>query len=243
MAICVRYEDPTGSQSARAGPIRLRHAATLICLLAVSACGEPDTEILARASHDFNGNFELFSYKAKPLEELGQAEMMAKKTFGQLAAKIKSPSTIFMCLWRNPNRRKLDGDRPAEIFLSCNFAPTPVENPRSLIEMAKIYNTIDRANLKTNWKFENGKYRLSRFEVEIRADRKGYRSQNLAADMPQIQVLQSEMQFPQNAGDPFQFNLQSQLPSRRNSGDEQRDPIVSVSFSGVAEAVPGWVNY
>jgi len=148
-----------------------------------------------------------------------------------------------MCLWRNPSRRKLGDDRPAEIFLSCSFAPTPVETPKSLLEMAKIYNSIDRANLKANWEFRNGDYRLSRFEVEIRADRKGYRSQNLAADMPQIQVLQSEMQFPQNAGDPFQFNLQSQLPSRGNSEETQRDPIVSVSFSGGAEAVPDWVNY
>lgn len=224
-------------------PIVLRHAATLMCVLALSACGETDTNVVARANHDFKGNFELFSYRAKPAEELGQAEAIAKNTFGQLVAKIKSPSTIFMCLWRNPSRKNLDGGRPAEIFLSCSFAPTPVENPKSLVEMAKIYNTIDRANLKANWEFKNGNYRLSRFEVEIRADQKGYRSQNLAVDMPQIQVVQSEMSFPQNAGDPFQFNLQSQLPSRGNSGDAQRDLIVSVSFSGMAEPIPDWVNY
>jgi len=243
MAICVSCEGLTGLQSVAAKPIRFRHAATLVCLLALSACGEPDTNVVARASHDFKGNFELFSYRAKPLKELGQAEAMAKKTFGQLAAKIKSPATIFMCLWRNPGHRKLDGDRPAEIFLSCSFAPTPVETPRSLPEMAGMYNTVDRANLKAMWEFKNGNYRLSRFDVEIQADRKSYRSKNQAADMPQIEVLQSEMTFPQNAGDPFQFNLQSQLPSRGNSGDTQDDLIVSVSFSGMAEAIPDWVNY
>ncbi|MEM7633943.1 MAG: hypothetical protein AAF299_05250 [Pseudomonadota bacterium] len=194
-------------------------------------------------SHDFNGKSELFSYRAKASEELRQAEALEKKAYGQLAAKVKSPSTIFMCLWRNPSRRKLADDRPAEIFLSCSFAPTPVENPRSLVEMAEIYNSIDRANLKAMWEYRNGNYRLSRFNVEIQADRKSYRSINQAADIPQIQVVQNEMTFPQNVEDPFRFNLRSQLPSRRKPGDIQRDTIVSVNFSGMAEPMPDWVNY
>lgn len=223
--------------------IRFWHAMTFICLFTLSACGETDTEIVAQTNHDFNGNFKLFSYHATPLKELGQAEAISKKQYGQLLSKIKSPSTMFMCLWRNPSFKKLDDDRPAEIFLSCIFAKKPVKTPKSLIERAKIYNTINRANLKANWKFENGNYRLSRFAVEIRADRKSYRSQNLASDMPQIQVVQDQMKFPRKTSDPFHFNLQSKLPYRRNSGDAQRDPTVSISFTGVAEPIPDWMNY
>lgn len=115
--------------------------------------------------------------------------------------------------------------------------------PRSIVEMAEIYNSIDRANLKAMWEYRNGNYRLSRFNVEIQADRKSYRSINQAADIPQIQVVQNEMTFPQNVEDPFRFNLQSQLPSRRKPGDIQRDTIVSVNFSGMAEPMPDWVNY
>lgn len=223
--------------------IRFWYAMAFICLLTLSACGETDTEIVAQTNHDFNGNFELFSYHATPLKELGQAEAISKKQYGQLLSKIKSPSTMFMCLWRNPSLKKFDGNRPAEIFLSCSFAKTPVKTPKSLIERAKTYNAINRANLKANWKFENGNYRLSRFEVEIRADGKSFRSQNLASDMPQIEVAQDQMKFPKSTSEPFQFNLQSRLPYRRNSGNAQRDPIVLISFTGVAEPIPDWVNY
>lgn len=243
MAKCGSCEYTAERRPVGAMPILLRQVATLMCVLALSACGETDTNVVARASHDFDGKFELFSYRAKPSEELGQAEAISRKTLGQLVSKIKSPTTIFMCLWRKIGHRKLDGDRPVEILLSCNFGPTPVETPKSLLARAEMFNTIDRAYLKASWKFQNGNYELSRFVVEILSDQKRYRSQNLAADIPQIQVVQGDMKFPQHTGDPFQFNLQSQLPYRSNSGEPQRDPIVSVSFSGVAEPIPDWVNY
>lgn len=243
MEIGKSYTSVAGQRSDCTKPARPEYATALICLLALSGCGESDVEVVAQASHDFNGNFELFSYQAKPSKRLGQAEAIAKKPHGELLSEVKSPSTRFVCLWRNTSFKKLDDGRPAEIFLTCMFGPTPVETPKSLVEMANINNTIDRANLKATWKFENGNYQLSRFEVEILADKKSYRSQNLAADMQQIKVVQDEMRFPRKAGDPFQFSLQSRLPHRRNSGDAQREPIVSVSFSGLAEPIPGWVNY
>lgn len=200
-------------------------------------------EVVAQAKHDFNGNFELFSYQASPAEELGQAELIAKKQYGKLQSEVKSPSTMFMCLWRNTGYNRLDGDRPAEIFLTCLFAPTPVKASRSLVENAKIYNTIDRANLKAMWKLKGQNYHLSRFELEILANGQRYHSQNLETDIAQIQVIEAEMAFPKSRGDPFQFNLQTKLPYRLNSGDAQRDPIVSIFLSGTAEPIPDWVNY
>jgi hypothetical protein len=219
------------------------NSATLFCLLALSGCNEAAVDATAKMTHNFNGDYELTSYVAKPKGEIGQAEQLAKGQYGALVSDIRSPQTMFMCLWRNPNGGKLRSHRPTEIFLSCSFATSPVENPESLLEMAKLYNTIDRANLKANWKLENGSYRLTRFEVEIQADGKSYRSQNLEDNMSEIRVEQNDMVFPQNANDPFHFTLSSALPFRQNKSDKQSDPIALVSFSGVAEAIPNWVNY
>ena len=212
-------------------------------LLVLAACGDPDVDVVARANHGFNGNHELFAYQAKPSEKTGQAEILAQKQYGSLVSGIKSPQTIFMCLWRNPIRTRDKKTRPSQIFLSCNFAPRPVANPQSIVKMAEIYNTIDRANLKATWDLKSGKYRLSRFEVEIQANGKSYRSQNLSDKMKEISVDETDMRFPETAEDTFRFTLGSNLPFRRNNGEKQKDPIVSMSFSGVAEPIPNWVNY
>ncbi len=212
-------------------------------LLTLAACGDPDVDVIATANHDFDGNQELFSYQAKPSEETAQAEQLAQRQYGSLVSGIKSPQTIFMCLWRNPKRMQDKKSRPSEIFLSCNFAPRPVANPASLVEMAKIYNTIDRANLKASWELKSGKYRLSRFEVELQSNGKSYRSQNLSDKMNEIVVNETDMQFPESNEDLFRFTLGSNLPFRQNNRDKQKDPIVSLSFSGVAEPIPNWVNY
>ena len=200
-------------------------------------------QIVAQAKHDFNGNFDLFSYKAKPSEDLGQAESIAKNQYGDILSKIRSPSTMFMCVWRDTSHTKLDSDRPLEIFLSCSFAPTPVKHSGSLLENAHIFNTIDRANLKAMWKREAGNYHLARFELEILADGQSFRSQNSGADITQIQVIETEMAFPQNISEPFRFNLKSNLPFRKKSGSLQRDPTVSISLFGTAEPIPDWINY
>ena len=218
-------------------------SATLFCLLALSACNEAPVDAIAKMKHNFNGNYELTSYLAKPKGKIGQTEQLAKRQYGPLVSDIGSPQTMFMCLWRNPKGGKLRSHRPTEIFLSCSFATSLVENPDSLLEIAKVYNTIDRANLKANWKLKNGNYRLSRFEVEIQADGKSYRSQNLEDNMREIRVEENDMVFPQSANDPFQFSLSSALPFRLNKSEKQSDPIALVFFSGVAEAIPSWVNY
>lgn len=223
--------------------IRLQSPAVVICLLVLSACGREDSEMIARVNHDFSGNHELYSYRATPLKELGQAEAVAKKMYGKILSNVKSPSTMYMCVWRDLGHKTLRGHRPSKIFLSCSFGPEPIKRPTSLVEMAKIYNTIDRANLKATWKLENENYVMSRFEVEIIANKMSYRSQNLADDMAQIQVTQKDIEFPKDGESPFQFNLQSQLQQRRKSGGEQKPPIVSIVFSGRAEPMPRWLNY
>ncbi len=213
----------------------LTYIALVLCILSISACTEPDP--IARVSHDFVGNHELYSYETKPADVQGQGEALAKKIYG---IDTKSSSTMFMCLWRNTLFRKLDDGRPAEIFLACIFGPSAVEAPKSIIELGELYQSLDTAHLKAGWEYNNGTYQLSRFEVEISNDKKSFRSQNLAQDMSQVQVLQENMKFPKADGETFIFNLQSSLPQRLNSGSEQVDPIVSVVFSGAAEPMPNW---
>lgn len=193
--------------------------------------------------HNFNGNYVLFSYPAVPSSELGQVEALAKQQYGALLSEVKSPATMFMCLWRDPRLGTREEGPPSEIFLSCDFAPTNIERPKSLGEMSIVFYATDRGSLKADWVLVNGSYKLSRFEVEIQADHESFRSQNLPADMSQILVTEEEMNFPQRSGDPLHFTLRAQLPFRRNSGDAQSDPIVSLSFSGVAEPTPKWINY
>lgn len=224
-------------------PIRTTFLLGIACLMALVPRSASSDDYLAHMRHDFNGNFELFSYPAKPSEELGQFEALAKKQYGALLSEVKSPATMFMCLWRNPSLRSSEDGRPSEIFLSCTFSPTYIEAPQSMLEISEIFSSTDWVNLKANWKLENGNYKLSRFEVEINAKKDSFRSQNLLDDMAQIEVKEDEMSFPKKSGDPLLFTLQSQLPFRRNSGEAQSDPVVSLFFSGVAESTPNWVNY
>lgn len=224
-------------------PIPTTFFLSIACLSALLARPVLSDDFLARMQHDFNGNYELFSYPAKPSEELGQFEALAKQQYGELLSEVKSPATLFMCLWRNPSLTNSEDGRPSEIFLSCNFSPTNIETPKSIQEISEVLFSIDRGNLKASWRLENGSYKLSRFEVEIQANHESFRSQNLSDDMAQIQVTEDEMNFPQKSGDLLLFTLRAQLPFRRNSGEAQGDPIVSMSFSGAAESTPNWVNY
>jgi hypothetical protein len=218
-------------------------AIPLICVFASSANSRNEMRVVARLSHDFNGKFELFSYEAVPNDADGEAETRAKRQYGQLLSHVKSPLTIFTCVWRNPEHRKSDKDKPRIIFMSCNTAASAVKTPKSLVESAELYNKTDRSNLKAEWQLENGSYRLSCFEIEILAKGKSYRSQNLSTDMPQIRVDQGKMIFPRSLEDNFVFELQSKLPFRQNSGKEQGKPIVSISIAGTAEPIPKWMNY
>ncbi len=223
--------------------LRIRHVAALAPLLTLSACGEADAEVIARAHHNFGGQFELSSYRAEPLTELAQAEALAKKMYGSIVSNIKTPSTIFMCLWRNTSFRTFEGERPVEIFLACNFAPRPVKRRKSLLENAEIFNTVDRATVKAMWKYDNGNYQLTRFDVALQADKKSFYSRNSGADVSQIELAQEDMKFPQRVGEPFQFKLRSQVKSRSRSGKKQRGPSISFAISGTAESIPSWVNY
>jgi hypothetical protein len=223
--------------------VRAIRALGLASLGIFLTCIDSRADGVASMHHDFNGNYDLFSYPAKPSAELGQFEALAKRQYGSLLSDVKSPATVFMCTWRNPRLGKREEDRPLEIFLSCNFGPTNIAMPKSMIELSEVFGATDRGLLTVGWELENGNYRLSRFEVEIQANRKSFRSQNLLVDMPQIQVTEDEMNFPQRSGDPLRFTLRAQLPFRRNSGDAQSEPIVSLSFSGVAEPTPKWLNY
>jgi hypothetical protein len=178
-----------------------------------------------------------------PADAEGQAETIAKHQYGELLSNIKSPLTMFTCVWRDINDQKSDRAKPSKIFLSCNSATSYIETPKSLIEAAELFNKTNRSTLRAEWQLESGSYRISRFEIEILANGKMYRSQNLATDMSQIRVAQSKMVFPQNARDSFAFDLQSKLPFRQNSAEKQGDPIVSISVSGTAEPIPIWMNY
>jgi hypothetical protein len=220
-----------------------QYAMPLMCVVALSACGDKNMDVVARMSHDFNGKFELFSYMAKPADSELQAETIAKNQYGKILSDIKSPSTMFTCVWRDTSSTKSDQGQPAEIFLTCNSAISLIETPKSLTAAAELFNKIDRSNLKVSWQLLNGNYQISRFEIEILAKGKVYRSQNLAEDMSQIRVTQSKMIFPQNAHESLAFDLESKLPFRQSSRDKQGDPIVSISVAGTAEPIPTWMNY
>lgn len=198
---------------------------------------------IAHLHHDFRGQHQLFSYAASPKEQIGQAEVLAKKVYGNLVSNVKSPKTMFMCTWRPDIASRIKPVKPQEIFLACNFSTEPFESPSSLVKLSELYNKVDRSNLKAIWKQAGKGYELTRFEVEIRTDRKTFRSIHRGEELSQIVVSQADMIFPEDAKQPFKFRLQATLPERYNSGDKLGEPVVAVTFQGKAEPIPKWANY
>lgn len=202
-------------------------------------------QVVASAEHNFRGEYEVFSYRAVPKENLDQAEKLAKYTYGSLVKGKKSSSYMFMCLWRNTDMTQLNRvrSRPNKIFLSCHFGLEALKKPDSLLETSELYNKSDRASLWAIWELAEGTYELTRFEVEIKADRKTFRSINFKDELSEIIVEQVNVKFPEDETQPLKFNIKTTLDHRQNTGDEQRSPSVSASFSGVAEPTPDWMNY
>lgn len=222
-------------------------AISILALAVVPEEVSAEDRILAKLTHDFNGGNELKSYPMKASEELGQAEILSKKIYGFLSSDIKTPATVFGCVWREiahtSDEIRIDDVAPSEIFVSCMFGPKNVENPKVLGELGKLIYSDDWASLRATWKFEGGEFRLSRFDVEIQSGSMSYPPGNIRPDLSQIKVVENEMSFPANSSDLFEFNISAQLPYSNNFGKPKEDIIISITLSGAAEPIPKWLNY
>ncbi|WP_284164548.1 hypothetical protein [Frigidibacter sp. SD6-1] len=224
------------------------HCATIILALAfLPAKLSAEDAALARLIHDFNGGNELKTYPLKASEKPGEAEILAQKVYGSLLSDIKTPATVFFCVWREVPRTieelKVDSVAPEEIFVSCRFGPRNVQNPGKLGELGTLIYSDDSAVLQAIWKFEEGEFRLTRFDVEIESGSKHYPARSIRPELSQITVFENEMRFPSNNSDSFEFNISAELPYRNSFDNPKEDTIVSITLSGVAEPTPKWLNY
>lgn len=198
---------------------------------------------LARLTHDLGKEQTLFSYAPSPKEQLGQAEAMANQAYDLPAANIKCPKTMFMSLWRPDTSAELKATKPKTIFLTCNFSTQPFEAPASMIEQTDLHDIPDHASLQARWRLTPDGYELTRIEVEIQSSQKSFRSVHSEDQLGQIKLGQSKMIFPDDATKPFQFQLQTELPQRYNSGRDLSEPIVKAVFQGQAAPFPKWIDH
>lgn len=212
---------------------------TTFCLAPTASLA---TEIVAQARHDFGEGAKLISFQAEPLEAFAQAEQLAQGTFGDFVAEIRTPATPFICTWRDLDHFNATV-RPLEPFLVCSFSPEFIATRGSLLEMAQVYNTVDRAHLRASWRLEGDDYTLQRFAVELLSGGQTFRSINIEDEIHDVQIFADELEFPESSEDMLRFTLRSQVPGRYNSSDEPGEPLVTVMFSGTAEPIPNWVNY
>jgi hypothetical protein len=218
--------------------------ALMIAWLAYSPSWSQESErALSQLQHNFNGQYQLYSYPARPSSELNQPEVLAQKTYGVLLANVKSPTTMFMCLWRDLDLKNGVDSPPSEIFIACTYAPRYVENPKSFVEQAELFSTIDNANLKATWKRDGEDYRLTRFDVDINAKGDGFSYRSSEADLLTLEFPEGGMKFPDGKNGFFEFSVHGRLPCRQWDCDKHSDGFVSVSVSGAAEPMPDWMNY
>ena len=206
---------------------------------------------LAVLTHDYSSRSPLSSWPPVPAEVLHQGEMLAVQTFGSLLKDIRSPRHLYFASWRDPDPR---GQLPAEqdkpptgILFMAQFGVAPYETSPSLVEMAEIFNRLDRAQLRLDLVREGeGPFRLDALTLELNdpSSPKG-RHFRSCWQGEEINGLDLSLQFdaPATRLDPFRFHIRGRLPRRYNRGDPIEQEYVEFTASGGAMPLPRWVNY
>ena len=208
-------------------------------------------EPVAVLTHDYSSRSPLSSWPAVPAERLHQGETLAIKTFGSLLKDIRSPRHIYFASWRDPDplgQLPAEQDRPpTRILFLAQFGVAPYETSPSLVEMAEMFNRLDRAHLRLDLVSEGeGQFRLDALELELNdpSSKKG-RHFRSCWQGEEIKHLDLSLQFdtPATRLDPFRFHVCGRLPRRYNRGAQIEKEHVEFTASGGAMPLPPWVNY
>lgn len=208
-------------------------------------------EPVAILSHDYSSRSPLSSWPPVPAEVLHQGELLAIKAFGALLQDIRSPRHMYMASWRDPDPHgKLPGEEdkpPTGILFGAQFGVAPYETSPSLLEMAEMFNRLDRASLRLDLvRDDEGPFRLDALELELHdpssAKGRHFRS---CWQGEEIKGLDLSLQFdaPATRRDPFRFHIRGRLPRRYNRGAQIEQEFVEFAASGGAMPLPSWVNY
>ena len=205
---------------------------------------------IATFTHDYASRSPLQSWPPVPAEELHQGELLAIKAFGSLLEGIRSPRHMYMACWRDPDPSRLPGEEgkpPTAILFSAQFGVAPYETTRSLLEMAEMFNGLDRAGLRLDLvRDADGEFRLDGLELELNDPSSGKERRFRSCwQGEEIKGLDLSLQFdaPATRRDPFRFHIRGRRPWRYNRGAEIESEHVEFSASGGAMPLPSWVNY
>ena len=208
-------------------------------------------EPVAVLTHDYACRSPLNSWPPVPSDVLLQGELLALKAFGSLLQDIRSPRHMYMAAWRDPDcHSKLPGEEdnpPTGIFFHAQFGVAPYETTPSLLEMAEMFNRLDRAGLRLKLvRDDEGALRLDDLELELNdpasAKARHFRS---CWQGEEIKSLDLSLQFkaPATRRDAFRFHIRGRLPRRYNRRDEIEQEFIEFEASGGAMPLPSWVNY
>ena len=211
-------------------------------------------EPVAVLTHDYACRSPLNSWPPVPSDVLHQGELLALKAFGSLLQDIRSPRHMYMAAWRDPDcHSKLPGEEdkpPTGVLFHAQFGVAPYETTPSLLEMAEMFNQLDRAGLRLDLvrdgEGKGGPLRLDALELELNGTSapKGRRFRSCWQG-EEIKGLDLSLQFdaPATRRDPFRFHIRGRLPRRYNRRDEIEPEFVEFAASGGAMPLPSWVNY
>lgn len=177
--------------------------------------------------------------------------MLALGTFGSLLDHIRSPRHIYFASWRDPDPAAFpdtENDKPPTgLLFVAQFGVAPYETSSSLVELADMFNRLDRAQLRLDFvRDRDDGLRLDAIEVELNDTMSGkeryFRS---CWKGEEIEGLDLSLQFdaPATRRDPFRFHLRARLPRRFNHGAAIEPEHVEFTASGGAMPLPPWVNY
>jgi hypothetical protein len=206
---------------------------------------------IAIFTHDHASHSPLNSYPPVPADTLHQGELLAIKAFGSLMEGVRSPRHMYMACWRDPDFHGLlpgnEDKPPTRILLSAQFGRAPYETSASLLEMAEMFNRLDRAGLRLDFlRDADGLLRLDSLELEMNcpssAKDRLFRSCWKGAEVSSLD-LSVQFHAPATRRDPFRFHIRGRLPRRYNHGETIEGEHVEFSASGGAMPIPSWVNY
>ena len=208
-------------------------------------------EPVAVFTHDYASHSPLRSFPPVPAETLHQGEQLAIKAFGSLLEGIRSPRHMYMACWRDPDcHGRLPGEEgkpPTGILFSAQFGVAPYETTPSLLEMAEMFNRMDRAGLRLDFVRDgDGELRLDALQLEMNNPSSPKDSLFRSCwQGEEVGSLDLSLQFeaPATRRDPFRFHIRGRLPRRYNRGEKIEPEHVEFAASGGAMPIPDWVNY
>ena len=210
-----------------------------------------ELEPVAIFSHDYGSTSPLHSWAPVPAEEIHQGEMLALKMFGSLLEHIRSPRHIYFASWRDPDPSAYPEEEqdkpPTAILFAAQFGVAPYETSASLLELAEMFNRLDRAQLRLDLvRGADGCFALDGLELELNDTSAGTdRHFRSVWKGEEVRSLDLSLQFdaPATRLHPFRFHLHGRLPRRYNRGAAIEGEHVEFSASGGAMPLPRWVNF